>query len=271
LRSIALAQIAAFDPQIVYLQDLWFFTAGDLDRLRGDNRFVVGQIASGLPAERLLRRFDLVLSSFPHFVETFRRSGLDSEYLKIAFDERVLDRLAVEDDDRTYAVSFVGGLDPAVHGERTRLLERLVGEVELSVWGYGAEMLAPDSPLRGRYRGEAWGLEMYEVLARSRITLNRHIDLAGHYANNMRLYEATGVGALLVTEASRNLAKLFEPGREVATFEAHDDLIEQLRHYAEHVDERRRIAAAGQARTLREHTYANRMAELAAMLEARLT
>src|SRR5207247_2081626 len=62
LRGIALTQVAAFDPQIVYVQDLWFFTAGDLDRLRRDNRFVVGQIASSLPAERLLRRYDLVLS-----------------------------------------------------------------------------------------------------------------------------------------------------------------------------------------------------------------
>jgi len=87
----------------------------------------------------------------------------------------------------------------------------------------------------------------------------------------MRLYEATGVGALLVTEARRNLADLFEPGREVVAYDDEDDLVDRLRHFAEHDDERRRIAAAGQARTLREHTYANRMAELAAMLEARLT
>ena len=111
---------------------------------------------------------------------------------------------------------------------------------------------------------------MYEVLARSRVALNRHIDVAEGYANNMRLYEATGVGALLVTEASSNLAELFEPGREVVVYEGEDDLVEQLRHYAAHDDERRRIAAAGQARTLREHTYAQRIAELATMLEARV-
>ena len=52
--------------------------------------------------------------------------------------------------------------------------------------------------------------------------------------------------------------------------EDEDDLVDKLLYLAEHDDERRRIAAAGQARTLREHTYANRMAELAAMLETRL-
>jgi spore maturation protein CgeB len=111
---------------------------------------------------------------------------------------------------------------------------------------------------------------MYEVLARSRVALNRHIDIADGYANNMRLYEATGVGALLVTEARRNLAELFEPGGEVVAYEDESDLVEKLRHYLADDGERMRVAAAGQARTLREHTYANRIGELAAMLEARL-
>jgi hypothetical protein len=224
----------------------------------------------------MLRRFDLLVTSFPHFVERFREQGLDSEYLKIAFYEKVLARLrdkGVQPDPaapRDRGIAFVGGLDPRVHGAGTRLLERIAREVDLEVWGYGAGELPQESAVARRYRGEAWGLEMYEVLARSRIALNRHIGLADGYANNMRLFEATGVGALLVTDAKRNLADLFEPGREVVAYEDEDDLVEKLRHFAEHDDERRSIAAAGQARTLREHTYANRMTELAAMLEARL-
>ncbi len=276
LRRIALEQIRELDPEVVYLQDLWFFKDEDLDSLRRDGRFVAGQIASGLPPERTLRRFDLLTTSFPHFVERFRAQGLDSEYLRIAFDGKVLERLrelGVEPDPaapREHAVTFVGGLDPRVHGAGKRVLERASNEAGLEVWGYGAAALPKDSPIRSRYRGEAWGLAMYEVLAHSRIALNRHIDLADGYANNMRLYEATGVGALLVTEAGRNLPELFEPEREVVTYLDENDLLERLRHYADHDDERRSIAAAGQARTLSEHTYANRMAELAAMLEARL-
>ena len=171
---------------------------------------------------------------------------------------------------REHGVTFVGGLDPRVHGAGKGVLERTAAAVDLEIWGYGVAALPVDSPIRPRYRGEAWGLAMYEVLARSRIALNRHIDLAAGYANNMRLYEATGVGALLVTERGRNLDDLFEAGREVVTYENEDELIERLRHYMEHDEERRRIAAAGQARTLSEHTYAGRMAELSAMLEERV-
>jgi spore maturation protein CgeB len=267
LREIALAQVKAFDPEILYVQDLWFLKTRDLDRLREQKRVVVGQIASGLPPEQVLRRYDLLLSSFPHFVDDFRRRGLQSEYFKIGFDERVLDQVRPTE-ERRYEVTFVGGLDPELHGARMRLLERLAGEVELSAWGYGAEKLAADSPVRRAYRGQAWGLEMYEVLARSRITLNRHIELANGYANNMRLYEATGMGAMLMTEEAANLGELFEPGREVSTY-ANDDVVAKVRHYLAHEDERRAIASAGKARTLREHTYGERIRELAGILEDR--
>ena len=276
LRRIALDQVRAFDPDVVYLQDLWFFKRWDLQALRRSGRLVAGQIASGLPPAETLACFDLLTTSFPHFVERFREQGLDGEYLKIAFDTRVLDRLrerGVEADPgapREHAATFVGGLDPRVHGAGIRVLERAAGSVGVEVWGYGGDRLPGDSPIRARWRGEAWGLEMYEVLARSRVALNRHIDLADGYANNMRLFEATGVGALLVTESRRNLAELFEPGREVVAYEDEDDLVEKVRHYLADDAERTRVAAAGQARTLREHTYANRMRELAGMLEARL-
>jgi spore maturation protein CgeB len=86
----------------------------------------------------------------------------------------------------------------------------------------------------------------------------------------MRLYEATGAGALLVTEAAGNLPDLFEPGREVVTYDGADQLVERIQHYLRHDDERRAIAAAGQRRTLTEHTYPRRAARLAELLELRL-
>jgi spore maturation protein CgeB len=74
----------------------------------------------------------------------------------------------------------------------------------------------------------------------------------------------------LLTETAPNLADLFSPGREVVTYESEDDLVEKIEHYLEHDDERIAIAAAGQRRTLGEHTYRQLMAELAAILEERL-
>ena len=276
LRRIALAQIEAFDPDVVYVQDLAFLGNRELDALSRAGRLLAAQIASVLPTKERLRKFDVLLTSFPHYVELFRSWKLDAEYLKIAFDAKVLDRLRglgiepAPNAPRQHAVAFVGGLGTDIWCEGTRVLERAVGAVGVDVWGYGADTLPTTSSILTRYHGEAWGLDMYKVLAQSRIVLNRHGEIADGYANNMRLYEASGVGALLVTEARRNLTDLFEPGREVVDYEDENDLIDKLRHYVVHDDERRSVAAAGQERTLHEHTYANRMAELASILEARL-
>jgi spore maturation protein CgeB len=276
LHDVANVQIEELDPDVVYLQDLWFFRREELDAFRVHGRLVVGQIASAPPGIELLRGFDLITTSFPHFVQRFREAGIDSEYFKIGFYERVLDRLranGVEPSptaERPDAVSFIGGLDPTVHRHGTALLERLSERVPISIWGYGAAGLSQESPIRAHYRGEAWGLDMYEALSRSRISINRHIDVAEGHANNMRLFETTGAGALLLTEAAPNLADLFEPGKEVVTYEGEDDLVKKIEYYLRNDHERLQIAAAGQKRTLSEHTYRRRMSELAAMLEQRL-
>jgi hypothetical protein len=272
LREIALAQIEEFDPDVVYLQDLLSFDRRTLAALRRQGRLVVGQIASPLPSESQLRAFDLLTSALPAFVAHFRRLSIDSEHVGIAFDERVLDDLdGSREPGESEEVTFVGGLNPALYSTGTRVLERAAGELPLAVWGHGGEDLPPGSAILRRYRGEAWGLDMYRVLARSRITLNRHGEIAGGQAANMRLFEATGVGTMLVTEAAPNLHDLFEPDREVVAYEGEQDLIEKLRYYLDHEEERRRIAAAGQARTLGEHTYGQRIPELAVLLQDRLT
>lgn len=117
-----------------------------------------------------------------------------------------------------------------------------------------------DSPLARCYRGTAWGVDMFNVLAQSQITLNHHGNTP-LYANNMRLYEATVVGALLVTDWKQNLHEMFEPGKEVIAYRNAEECGELIQYYLAHEDERRSIAAAGQHRTLREHTYYHRMQE----------
>jgi spore maturation protein CgeB len=270
LQSVLKAQVESFSPDVVYFQNLSFPTDALLSRLRAQRRLIVGQIASPAPPDDRLRRFDLLITSFPHFVDRFRALGVDAEYLPLAFDERLAE-MGRADEERNYPVVFVGGVDPRVHAAGTVLLERVAEAADLRVWGYGADSLGPDSPLRSRFEGEAWGLDMYAVLSQAAIVVNRHIDVAEGLANNMRLFEATGCGALLITEAAPNLRDLFEPGKEVVTYAGRDELVEAVRHYSHEQGERLAIARAGRERTLRDHSYARRIEQLAEMLEARVS
>ena len=109
---------------------------------------------------------------------------------------------------------------------------------------------------------------MYQVLRRSRITLNSHIDLAGREAGNMRLFEATGVGAFLLTDFKDNLETLFAPDREVAVWRSVDECLEVIDHHLCDGTSRAEIAQAGQARTMAQHTYRHRATEILNLVDA---
>jgi hypothetical protein len=234
--------------------------------MRPHARLVVGQIASALPEDEDYGAYDLMISSLPNFVRHFRGRGLDAEVNRLAFEPAVLDRVTPA--ERDVPVSFVGSVTPE-HGARMALLEHLAAATDIAVWGR-LDGVPEASPIRRRWRGAAWGDDMYRVLGRSRITINQHIDFAAGHANNMRLYEATGMGALLVTDWKEDLATMFDPGRDVVAYRSPQECADLVRHYLAHEDERRRIAAAGQARTLRDHTYRQRAAELVDLFAARL-
>jgi spore maturation protein CgeB len=189
---------------------------------------------------------------------------MSSELVRLAFQPTVLDKLPAS--ERSIDVSFVGTLS-ADHENRGELLETVASRVDLQVWGRVDSPLPSGSLLERSHRGPAWGKEMYRILRQSRITLNYHIGLAQQYANNLRLFEATGVGALLLTDHKENLHEMFEPGKEVAVYNTPEECAEMSRYYLAHEREREAIARAGQQRTLRDHTYQLRIRELSLLFE----
>lgn len=266
--TVVLAQAAELRPDAILVQLHTPLPTETLRRLHEHARLVVAQLASEEPAAEVLEAFDLVVSSFPHYVERFRARGTPTAYLPLGFDRRVAD--AVAGIERSLPAVFVGNVGLSQHGRGSRMLEAAARRSPIEFWGYGAGDWPADSPIRRRFHGEAWGLDMYRVLASARIAVNRHIDAAAGFANNMRLFEATGTGALLLTDEAEGLGRLFDLGREAVTYADADDLAEKIAYYLEHEDERARIAAAGRERTLRDHTWDVRMRELEAILNAAL-
>lgn len=254
------AQIEDFRPDVILNQEMGYVRSSFLGIVRRRGLRIVGQIAAALPAGESFAPYDLVVSSLPNHVEWFRGRGVRAELNRLGFEPRVLQMMPAGR-ERDIPLSFVGSLS-ADHRSRIRLLESLARCTPLQVWGNGIETLPASSPLHRCYRGEAWGRAMYDVLLRSRVTINHHIDLAAGYANNMRLYEATGCGALMLVDAQRNLGEIFEPGREVVTYSSADECARQVEKYLNDETARAAIAAAGQRRTLTEHVYDNRAREL---------
>jgi spore maturation protein CgeB len=253
LYEILTAQIKHYRPDVLLNKDMSLSTTY-FQQTRPYWRLLIGSHGAPLPAERDLGVYDLMLSVIDNFVDYFRLQGLKSELLRLGFEPAVLERLAGM--ERSIPVSFVGQLTNS-HTFRRQWLEYVSQRVPLQLWGP-----SDGSPVVDCHRGAAWGLEMYKILRKSLLTLNHHIDIAGACAGNLRLFEATGVGTFLITDWKKNLHEMFEPGKEVVCYRTREECTEIVQYYLEHSEEREAIARAGQQRTLRDHTYYQRMQSL---------
>lgn len=255
----ALEQIREFDADVVAVQSASFFRAEHLEEIRRDGRIVVLFASYALDPYVPIELYDVMFTSFPHY-EALYGKRVHVEYLPLAYAPEAIAGLEDGECQRDLPVTFVGGLGYRhIWRAAQDLLEAFSREVPgFSWWGYGAGNLPPASTLRKAWKGEAWGKDMYRIYLRSKLVVNRHGEIAQGFSNNMRLFEATGCGAMVLTEDSPNLCHLFLPGQEIVAYSGAEDLVRKTLYYLEHDDERQRIAKAGRQATHGRHTYAHR-------------
>jgi spore maturation protein CgeB len=85
------------------------------------------------------------------------------------------------------------------------------------------------------------------------------------YCPSVRLFEAAGCGAPIISDVWPGLETLLTPGEEILLARTHDEVLAAL---ALPAAERARLGQAAHARALRDHTYAVRAAELDAYVAA---
>lgn len=263
--KIVLAQVKHYNPDIILNCDLNHFPSRFLKEIKSTNRILVGECSFPFKNNINLSYYDLIISAAPHFVDRFRSQGVNAEHLRLGFEASILDKLSFEG-NKSDDVVFIGSIS-AYHQDRIKLLEKVSQHIPLQIYGNVSKNILIHSPLKKRIYPAIWGYNMYQRLSLSGIVLNYHIDVAGENGGNMRMYEATGVGTLLITDWKKNLFEMFEPGKEVIAYRTPEECVELIQYYLEHEGERKAIARAGQERTLREHTYYQRMQELVKIVQ----
>jgi spore maturation protein CgeB len=261
--TIAFEQVKKLRPDIVFTGAMFDIFDDFFTSLKPYVKKFFCWIASPIANNVSFKNIDLVITSLPTLVQEFKNMGLKSELLNAAFDEYILKKLMPEKDN--IEVSFIGGLS-AAHNKRVAELQKFAKKVPTKIWGYGIgnledkrnrvvrKILGP-TPIIKNYKGECWGQDMYNKLAASKITFNSHIELAGSYAVNMRMFEATGCGTLLLTDGKNSKLKFFEDKKHVLFYESIDEAIELANYYLQNEKERKAIAKAGQDFTLSNYNY----------------
>jgi O-antigen biosynthesis protein len=186
--------------------------------------------------------FDHVFVAQRDGAEALRQAGARRAcWLPLACDPEAHRKHDVE---KQHDVCFIGNLFPGPRQELVDLLRRHF-----------------PSALVGRLYFE----EMARAYSASRVVFNRSIrnDV------NMRVFEAVACGSLLLTNDLRGNGQelLFQDGKHLATYSDVEELLDKARFYLKHAEARERIAAAGRAHALAEHTYRQRMEKLLAEVE----
>jgi spore maturation protein CgeB len=145
----------------------------------------------------------------------------------------------------------------SLHYYRARMLEPFVS-YDLKIWGNSCASWIC-SPTRTKYQNR-WIGEMTKARAyrAAKIVLNTM-----HFAEidgvNCTLFEVAGCGGFQIADWKPTLPALFEPDREIVTFQSRTDLKEKVDFYLAHPDDRLAIADRAYMRAQKNHTYEQRL------------
>lgn len=260
MKKVFLEQVKRFKPDVIVSMNIQLLNGEIARELRKHCKLLIGQCAS--PINNIdISSYDLIVTALPDYIKKFQDKGIKTEYLRLGFPADVLSRLKHHDQTITN-ITFAGGIGGVNHKDRIGILEELSLLEKVRLHGYLNGRISVFSPLKRLNITPIVGLPMFQAFHDSKIVFNKHAGLAGKYAVNIRMYEATGVGSLLLTDNKSNIKEFFEPNKEVVVYNSKEECLDKIKYLLEHEDERKKIAIAGQKRTLAEHTYKHRSKEL---------
>ena len=102
-----------------------------------------------------------------------------------------------------------------------------------------------------------YGKEMLKILGNSKILVNSHIENT-KYAGNMRLFEGTAMGCLVLTDEKNGLNEIFRIDKEVITYSSVSNLLFKIKKCLKNPRMLSTISTNGQKKTLKNHNYKNR-------------
>lgn len=164
-------------------------------------------------------------------------SGLGYKYMHVPKDPRVFNN---QDKERDIDVLFNGSFGRG-REERYEVLQYLKDN--------GIKLVAG-----GSEGGDHFTTEEYaDRYKRAKIAIS-FSQARGMNVVNARPFEAMMCGAMLLEQESPELAKLYEEGVDYAVWKTKEDLLEKIKYYLVHSDERDLIAKSGYNKTQQLYT-----------------
>jgi hypothetical protein len=107
------------------------------------------------------------------------------------------------------------------------------------------------------------------IYQRSKIGINIH-NRGMYTVGNYRLFELPGNGVMQISDGGQYLSTYFDVGTEIIGYRQFDDLVDKIRYYLKHDDERKQIALNGFRRVMKDHRIKLRLHQAGALIANRL-
>ena len=213
-------------------------------------------------ARMFMAPYDVLFFKEPHLVDRLR-AMLDSPvyYLPQACNPRC-HRPMVPAGTEPYLV-IAGNMYPS----RVRLLERLIAKgIPVKAYGGKIPRWTGDSPVRDIHAGRPIWTEEKARIFRSAAGVLNNLHPAEVHGVNLRLFEAAGSGAAVLTEFRPTIPDLFTVGEEVLAYGDFDELAEQASRLLDEPGLTARLGDAAARRAHRDHTMAQRVTTIIEMV-----
>lgn len=129
------------------------------------------------------------------------------------------------------------------------------------------KVIFPPQNILQRNNGALFGADLYDAISKSKIVINADADFAGEYKFNMRNFETTGCGAMLLSDKGI-YPEGFVEGDSYVEYEGFDNLMEKATYYLENEEERLRIANKGRETISQIYSKENQWKEFLKICES---
>jgi spore maturation protein CgeB len=224
------------------------------------------------------KHFKFVTTSDVHGIKRWRDEGcVNFIYSPFACNQEVFRRKKTP---KMYDTTFVG----QYHPYRAWYLRRLQSAgLNVKAWGYGwpgghldlesmVDVFNQSKINLNLSNNESWDLRyvisfsrpLKETVRVVRRTLGAALraDTKMHEMVKARHFEINACGGFQLSYYVEGLERHYRIGEEIALYESIDDIVNKVRYYLKHEDEREFIAQHGYERTLYDHTLERRFANI---------
>lgn len=217
--------------------------------------------------EKLAPVYDYFFCQDHHVLRMLRDKGLKNcFYLPSAVDLDEGDSEPFSNRQEEFDIAMCGSYSKEYYEKRDKAFAS-IKDLGLNIWGGGGWT---ETELKNNFRGVVSPSEVVDIYRRSRIVINIQYNEEPAEGVSLRPFEATGGGALLISDDGRaDILRLFKDGEEFISFPDGDTqkLRGLVKHYLAHPEERLKIARRGYEKTKNNNTFLMRMQEVFRVIE----